>query len=233
MEMVDQVKKVLEYNSTYLTKINEESLYVSNNKSPTLQVTESLRNLNEIKSHIEDKIMYLKNKINQVNSTGHSTPQNKTIKPKEIIKLNYQKFSNLKKESFLKLMGFFDNYDLSNILTINRIIKFKIIQIVLELCEHIAQNFNNCYLRYLRSDNNLVTFTKTTKEKGTATYINLIIRAQITSNKLYDKTVNIGFKSRYLCDTMPYQNIMRFDVFNGGPLSFWVMRELTMVHLSY
>jgi hypothetical protein len=237
MEMVDQVKKVLEFNANYLTRINEESLYCSTSNPMTSRMTESLKNLNEIKSHIEDKIQHLKRKISQANSfeqaeTPKSHMSNKKV---ELVNLNYKKFMGMKKESFMNLLYFFNNTDLTSLLAINRAIKFSIVNFILEKCEEVVQNFNNCYLRYLRTDKNknTVILSRTYKDKTSTpnTNINLIIHAQITSNKLFDKTVNIGYKSKFQCDKESFKNIMRFDVKQTGPLSFWVMRELTLVRI--
>jgi hypothetical protein len=123
MEMVDQVKKVLEFNDNYLTRINEESLYCSMSNPMTSRMTESLKNLNEIKSHIKDKIQHLKRKIIQANSFEQAeTPKSQMSykKVEKIVNLNYKKIMGMKKQSFMNLLYFFDNTNLTSLLTINR-----------------------------------------------------------------------------------------------------------------
>ncbi len=203
------MKKVLEYNSNIYIKENND---------------ENLRYLNEIKNNIEDKINKLKRKISSSKSVI-------LIEQKPLVKLNYNKFNSLKKRSFLNLIDFQSPVELCSLYNSNKNIRYKILNILRELCGDIIANFNSTYLRKIRSNKNenMICINTIKKKEGNTISIYLTIKGTIMSNDLLSNCISIGFKSKFPCDSESYNNIIRFDVKNPGPLSFWIMREYTTV----
>ena len=99
----------------------------------------------------------------------------------------------------------------------------------MEYGQKISQQFDNLYLKQLKSENRMIIFNKYKRNKRGHLQISLIIKAKIISDKFKDKTVSIGYKSKFPSDKEKLKNVFRFDVRAPGPLSFWVMREYTYV----
>jgi hypothetical protein len=263
VDMMSQVKKVVEYNTNYINENLKDDLILpckagNKNNNPTNNIedektpftrpqsvisnfsqispVDNIKILNEFKNNIEDRIKNLKNKLivpnsSTINNYSSSGATNKSPLPK----LNYEKFSKMRSQNLLNVLYFFDTNDLFHVMNLNKEIKSKFLSIISEFCKNVTYNFDKQYLRYLKSESRFLTFKKFKKNKRAHLKLNLVIKARIVSDKLKDKTVAIGYRSKFPCDKESLKNIFKFDVRAPGPLSFWVMREYTNVntYLNY
>jgi len=233
IELLGQVKKIVNYNSNIVNKINQN---LENHNTPeNLKNTETKQNnhstisnlshvsavdnikkLNEFKNNIDDKIENLKIKLKLKNK----------IKDE---KLNYEKFKNLKTEIVLNFLTFLDTNDLFHMITLNREIKNQIINTIKYYTQIIITEFEKKYIRNLTIDEKLFVIRKIKKNKKGHAKINLVLKSKISSESLRDKSVMIGYTCKFPCDKESLKNVYRFDVVNPGPISFWIMREYTNV----
>lgn len=234
LELFEQVKKVVEYNTNYINKLQSD--VVENSSQPknlhrNLSVVsgmtqisnfsnDNIKLLNEFKNNIDDKLSNLKKKLDN------------NIFSKKLL-MNYSKFQNIKKQNFLTILYFLDPLDLYAYFNTNKFIRFRIIEIIVEYCKNIVFNYEKLYLRFLKLDKKFILFQKYKKNKKFGLKINFVIKSQIISNKFKDKTVAFGYKSKYMCDKESFSNVYKFDVRSPGPLSFWIMREYTNVNKIY
>lgn len=174
----------------------------------------NMKKLNEYRSNLEEKIKGIKTQIIEA----------------ENIKLDYQRFSKLDLKVFNILLYFFDAIDLFQLMNLNKEIKQKFLDIFKNYSQKICQQFDNTYMRQLKSEHRLITFDKYKRNKRGHLKISLIIKAKIISDKWKDKTVCIGYKAKYPNDKEKLKNVFKFDVRAPGPLSFWIMREYTYVN---
>ena len=170
---------------------------------------------------MDNKIQILKQKlVTNLNINNDLQPR----------RIKYEIFRDLKLQNFLNIMYFFDTNDILRMITLNREIKNKVIEIIKEQCKVLLQSYERKYLLFLKVEKGILIFKKTKKNKKLHLRINLVIISKIVSEKLTDKSVAIGYKSKFPCDIESFKNVFKFDVVSPGPLSFWIMREYTNVN---
>jgi hypothetical protein len=223
----ENLSKIDNYNITNFAPILKKNPSNISNFSH-ISANDNIKLYNEFQNNLEDKIQNLKKKLD-INSKSLSNNHNNQ---KNIIKLNYEKFKNFKSGIFVKLIYFFDSNDISHMMKLNKEIKYKILEIIKELCKNVVNYYEKEYLRMLIVENSLLIFKKSKKNKRVHLNINLVIKSKITGNNLKDKAVTIGYKSKFPLDKECLKNVYKFDVCSPGPLSFWVMREYTNVKIK-
>jgi len=247
VDMLSQVKQVVEYNTNYVNnrEINKNSTGGNSIGSPEndpvkgdgqnsinrnlsvisnfshVSVVDNIKILNEFKNNIDDKIEGLKKKINLT----------KVKNEDENFKINYEKFRNINIEVFKNLLTFFDTNDILHLFVLNRENKNKILDLMKEYSKTIIDLFQIKYVRLLKVDSGVIIYKTVKKNKKSHLKISLGIKSKIIVNNIKDQTVNIGFKSKYASDKESLKNVFKFDVVDPSPLSFWIMREYTNVNL--
>ncbi len=217
-DMANEIKKISTNNEEYF-KSSIKSEFQSEEKIigvKTIVGTSeyNMKKLNDYRSNLEEKIKGIKTQIIEA----------------ENIKLNYQRFSKLDLKVFNNLLYFFDAIDLFQLMKINKEIKQKFLDVFKNYSLKICQQFDNTYMRQLKSEQRILTLDKYKRNKRGHLKISLIIKAKIISDKFKDKTVCIGYKAKFPSDKEKLKNIFKFDVRAPGPLSFWIMREYTYVN---
>jgi hypothetical protein len=220
-ELLAQVKKVSDYNTNGVNKVeypnNEQVL----NKNPSnlsnisLYSGDNIKMLNEYQNNIEERIQNLKNKIEK----------------NKINKLNFEKFKNLKNNSLTNILYFLDSNSFMQMFSMNKQIKEKILEILIELSYKIVKSFEMKYSNNFKIESKYITLKKILKNKKITFKIDLIIKSTVISENLINKSVIICYISKFPCDKDSFKNYFKFDIESTGPLSYWIMREYTNVFL--
>ena len=216
-DITQEIKKISTKNEDFFksslkSDFQQEDNVISAVRSKAGPSNDNIKKLNDYKSNLEEKLKGIKSKM---------TP--------ELVKIDYKKFSNIPSKALINLLYFFDTIDLFQITQLNKEIKTKVLNIFIDYGKRICEQFNNIYLRQIKSENRLITFHKYKRNKRGHLKVSLIIKAKILSEKFKDKTVSFGYNAKFPSDKEKLKNVYKFDVRAPGPLSFWVMREYTYV----
>ena len=222
----------MQYNPQKLISVSNQALnkysYNSNKNS------DYVHNLNNQSINMKQLVKY--------NEESHTSTSNVTPNPNSNLlvhdlegkkyKMNFFKFMALKDINKLHIINYMEPTDyFSFALTCKQFYSI-LVNHLLKVAKEISDAFNEQYKRLLHSVKPVVIFQKIKDFKGKKFYANLVIKAEIFSIKLLNKTVSIGFLSKFFTDKTGHSNVFRFDVMdNKKPLTFWLMREYTYVSL--
>lgn len=145
-------------------------------------------------------------------------------------KLNFFKFMALKESCKINIINFMEPQDYYCFSVSCKAFYNVLIETLLCFSKQIVDNFNSQYKRMLHAVKPVMIVNKHRDFKGKRIYINLIIQAEVFSNKLANNTISIAYLSKFYSDKTSHSNLFRFDVIESNtPANFWLMREYTSV----
>lgn len=165
--------------------------------------------LHDYKLSLDGKINNLKKIINQ--------------------KMGFNKFRNLSNEVMINILKYFNTYDLNPLLYMNSYMKHKLLSIITDYSRMICQEFKEKFKNYFLLKDSQIYISNNRKNRKFLSKINLVLKFQIIDSSLKNKTIILGYLSKFFGENESLKNFFRFDVRPQGPISFWLMREYTSV----
>lgn len=224
--------------------------YLSSNHD-SLKISKELFNGNDYVSNIRSMVDYgtLNSRLNSKASITEdiifTTDKNNSIRRTKVQKI-YLNFNHFKKtfESdnvIGLLLDYLNNYehyalDCSN-MYFRALIRDRVKNISKSILMYFDQKYkNNFKERTSKLKINHKFNTSYNSSMKIFTFldvgIDLIIKFRISFNDLTDILIKFGYLSRYPSDKESYKNIFQFTI-KPNTLSFWIMREYTMVFIIF
>lgn len=120
--------------------------------------------------------------------------------------------------------------DVSPIYSSNATLQKTVINSFKSTIDIITTGFSNKYNDTLKFNDRYLIVEQFVRKSITFVNISLKIVAKIMSKELCNKTVKVGHRLKYEnANDLVLKNVFKFDVFPKKPLSFWLIKEKTLV----
>ena len=140
--------------------------------------------------------------------------------------INFKKILNLSDKSLYNLLSFsYDNY--SSIISINNLVKNKVVKSLKAIFLHAINDFKHKYERFLKViDYNFIqkNFTLNHKKNN---LLNLEIKCEIITEEI-NKSYEIG--CNYISNDKNYDYLWKLDIKNKKDINIWICTELNKIN---
>lgn len=202
----------------------KNNLFLSKGIPETLFNSEThIKQFNEYKTQLDKKIELLKEKMALAKMQAVELP-----------KLSYKKFQsinriNIKKNPFINFLQMFNTQDFFNLFRVNKSTKKMIIDAFsFEIKTFIANKFsslsNSIFSNFYFGIGIQTYFVNCIGHSN----LILVIKTQITSTSLINKSVHLQYTANYPCDGE--ENVLNHFIFDvkKTDCNFWIMKEFEM-----
>ena len=145
---------------------------------------------------------------------------------KKMPTINFKKILNLSDKSLYNLLSFsYDNY--SSIISINNLVKNKVVKSLKAIFLHAINDFKHKYERFLKViDYNFIqkNFTLNHKKNN---LLNLEIKCEIITEEI-NKSYEIG--CNYISNDKNYDYLWKLDIKNKKDINIWICTELNKIN---